>query len=104
MAAPAKALLEEFVEQGLTVRAMARELGKSPSTIRHWLRRYELKTDRMRVLALQPGARPVVFVRTCPRHGRTEHTRDERGHYRCGRWSRDTGDRVPAPGEGAARL
>jgi Helix-turn-helix domain len=82
---PNREALEELVEAGLTVRAMAARLERSPTTIRFWLRRYELQTDRMRVLALGSGDRPPTFVRTCRVHGRAEHVSDERGTYRCKR-------------------
>jgi transposase len=73
--------LEPLVEQGATHEEMAEALGRSTSTVRHWLNKYELKTNsrrgpRPRVLrdrveeALRQGFRTLRA--DCPRHGHTE--------------------------------
>src|SRR4051812_38653086 len=43
--------LRELVDRGLSIRAIAAELDVSYSTVRHWLKRYELATPRTRTLA-----------------------------------------------------
>lgn len=40
-----RAVLEELVARDLTIRAMAAELDRSPTTVRHWLGRYGLTTS-----------------------------------------------------------
>lgn len=39
-------LLEDFCERGLTTRAIADSVGKSQTTIRYWLKRFGLLTNR----------------------------------------------------------
>ena len=76
--------LEGLVEAGLSIAEIAAELGRSKATVRHWLRRYELKTrgGRRRV-ARQAGLVTVELV--CKRHGRTTFFLETRGSYRCKR-------------------
>src|SRR3954470_8819344 len=40
-----RAVLENLVEQGLSIRQIASELRVSAGTVRHWLGRYGLKTS-----------------------------------------------------------
>ena len=40
--------LEELVQAGLTLREIADELERSPTTIRHWLRKHDLQLRRAR--------------------------------------------------------
>jgi len=69
-------VLRELVAQGRSTREIAMAVGRSQSTVRHWLRRYDLAT-RPRT----PGPTPAgaVFEGTCARHGLTRMT------YRRGR-------------------
>jgi IS30 family transposase len=67
--------LEPLVEHGATIRQIADALGRSTSTIRHWLKRYGLRTKRRwrrkEVLeAVRVGK--VELEMTCPRHGPTK--------------------------------
>ncbi|MBA3421711.1 MAG: helix-turn-helix domain-containing protein [Thermoleophilaceae bacterium] len=81
-----RATLSALVEEGLSIRQIAERLDRSPTSVRHWLRRYGLKTDGRR------GRRPVNEAErdgpqdaraTCPHHGLTLHRWfDDRG-YRC---------------------
>jgi len=38
--------LEPLVARGLTLQAMSDELDVSPSTVRHWMREFDLRTRR----------------------------------------------------------
>jgi hypothetical protein len=75
--------LAALVDRGLSVRAMASELGVSYATVQHWLRRHGLKTAR----AIQRAERRVgadAFEAVCPRHGRTAFVRrSDGGGNRC---------------------
>jgi transposase-like protein len=78
-------MLAAFVDEGLSVRAIAAQLGLSVATVRHWLRRHGLATDRQGV---PPGVRSVV--RTCKAHGRTTFVRYGTGDsLRCERCRKD---------------
>ena len=76
-------VLEALVQEGLTLRAIAAELGVSQSTVRHWLVRHGLRTARRRVPLRE---RPPEITRTCRTHGPTRFARvGSAGHYRCKR-------------------
>jgi hypothetical protein len=78
--------LEALVARGLSLRAMAAELGVSYSTVRHWMRRYGLATPRARRLAASGQAHAsgaAQAVLECPRHGATLHLRRGAGGVRC---------------------
>ena len=73
--------LEALVTEGLSIRAIAAELGISYATVQHWLRRHALKTRGRRP---RTAAREVV--RTCPRHGPTTFVAyGPEDHHRCER-------------------
>ena len=85
----AREQLEPLVEKGLSITQLATELDRSKATIRHWLRRYGLKTwspsggrrkDESQA-ALSRGLREATM--TCARHGETDFVIDGRGYYRC---------------------
>ena len=81
----ARSTLEGLVGEGLSTREIATRLGLSQSTIRHWLRKYGLRTHRAR-RENSRGTRGVHVDRqimTCPRHGATEFWLEQRGIYRC---------------------
>jgi transposase len=83
--------LEDLVNSGLSIAAIAEATSLSKATVRHWLTRYGLKTHgalgrRPRVKATQ--ARAAGLERTtmeCKHHGQTAFVLDCRGYYRCGR-------------------
>ena len=80
--------LESLVAQGLSYRAIAAELGVAPLTVRKWLARFGIETERtirlrMGRAARESGARTVLLI--CRRHGRTTFVRDTRGVHRCRR-------------------
>lgn len=76
--------LEVLVEEGLTIEQIGRRIDRRPTSVRHWLRRYGVKTIRAR----QPlgEGRPAVIVRRCQRHGFSAFVRSgSAGRYRCKR-------------------
>jgi transposase len=86
-----KGRLEALVGAGMTIAEIADAIGRSKATVRHWMRRYGLRTGRAR------GRRPAELARankeagrltvtmTCTRHGETEFLLEGRGYYRCKR-------------------
>jgi transposase len=81
-----RAELEALVALGMSIRQMADELGVSYTTVRHWLKRYQLKTPRARRLAATAAARAAdlaAAIATCPRHGPTTYGRVAPRQYRC---------------------
>jgi transposase len=84
--------LRELVEEGASIRAMAAELGAGYSTIRHWLKRLELATDR--TVRRREGDRArreglqCAYMR-CPRHGHTTFLERQDGGFRCARCRTD---------------
>jgi hypothetical protein len=73
------------VEGGLSIRQIASELGSSPGTVRHWLRRYGMKTLPARYASGETD-KPPAILRECRRHGWTQFVRvGGCGHYRCAR-------------------
>jgi transposase-like protein len=74
-----------LVDKGLSTREIAERIGMSQSTVRHWLRRYGLRTQRAR-RENSHGLRGVHSDRVqleCGRHGVTEFWLEARGIYRC---------------------
>ena len=75
----------------MSIAEIAEEVGLSKGTVRHWLRRYGLRTSN------QSGRRPnsaaragkqagaLVITMTCPHHDDTEFILEGRGFYRCRR-------------------
>ena len=80
--------LQALVEAGVSIRIMAKELGVGSSTVRYWLRKLKLETDRSMRLreakrACRDGSKPVYLK--CPTHGRTAFVGRVDGGLRCGR-------------------
>ena len=77
--------LKKLVASDATVAEMAETLNRSTSTIRYWLKRYEVRS----VNSCGPksrragGSRFATFE--CRRHGITEFILEGRGYYRCKR-------------------
>ncbi len=69
--------LEPLVAQGLTIEGIAQRLGIGDTTVRHWLKRYGLKTHGSRYRSARgdvgdgPDRRDIDVE--CPRHGLTRH-------------------------------
>jgi transposase len=76
--------LEQLVAQNLTVREIADAVDRSSTTVRHWLRRYDLettteaRTKRARGTESQPR-----LERECPKHGLTVFARRKTGVVQC---------------------
>jgi transposase-like protein len=80
-------LLTEIVACDLSVRDMADVLERSPTTVRHWLRRHGLESGPTRrraavAAADRDGIRELELP--CDRHGPTRHVRRADG-FRCAR-------------------
>jgi transposase len=65
-----RAGLEALVHEGRSVREIAASLGRSPTTVRHWLRRYGLQTQPSRY-ARRDAPKPAAIIRECASHGWT---------------------------------
>lgn len=75
--------LEALLKDGATLAEMAAKLDRNSSTIRYWLKRFDLKVinPRGRRRRRADGARLATFE--CARHGVTEFVLEGRGYYRC---------------------
>jgi hypothetical protein len=80
----ARAELEALVQEGRSIREIAAELERSATAIRHWLAKYDLRTQPSRYV--RGSSKPASVVRECARHGWTTFVKTGRaGHLRCGR-------------------
>ena len=77
-------LLEPLVEQGLSIREIAKTLELSAATVRHWLARHDLRT-RPHHYSLRGEPKPAAIMRECALHGWTKFVRIGAGRYRCAR-------------------
>ena len=78
--------LQELVEEGLSIRQIAAELGVSYTTVRHWLAKHGITTPRARRLAETAPARLAGAETTeaeCPTHGVTTFIRRGTDGFRC---------------------
>ena len=76
--------LEPLIACGMSIRDIARELERSPTTVRHWLRQHGLKTSAAQRTRRDGSTAPEV-VRDCPRHGWTWFRMVGGKRYRCAR-------------------
>lgn len=81
--APPKDELERMLRLGMSLREIAKQMDRSLATIRHWMRKYELKAAPHRHDGPQDRRRQTTL--SCRRHGRTEFVLEGRGSYRCKR-------------------
>lgn len=85
----AKERLEDLVDAGMTIAAMARELERSKATVRYWLGKYGLRTRNPCRRRSRPAAREAKrdgrpsIVMLYPTHGEAEFSIEGRGYYRC---------------------
>jgi transposase len=78
--------LVELVHAGASIATMAEALQRSPTTVRHWLGKYGLETERTARLKEGRAAKEAgvgVISLVCRHHGRTEFAVEGRGTYRC---------------------
>lgn len=81
-------LLEELVVDGRSIAEIAEAVELSKGTVRHWLRKYGLSTQRNAQGTEAASARAAGLLtirRACATHGLTEFVIEGRGHYRCKR-------------------
>jgi len=79
-----KGYLEECLANGMSLEAIAREIGNHRSTVGYWVKKHGLKAVNRRDPRRRRGsAKNARFE--CRRHGVTEFTLEGRGHYRCKR-------------------
>jgi hypothetical protein len=88
--APGREELERLITEGLSSYKIASRLAVTVSTVRHWLRRYELQTKpgirRNHALSQSSkGGGASRAVLECLRHGEVEFFRRPDGGYRCSR-------------------
>jgi transposase-like protein len=84
-------LLTELVGNGLSVRQIAAALDRSATTVRHWLRKYNLSTKptkrrAMVAAAIRAGMKELTLH--CGRRGQGRHVLRSDG-YRCSRCESD---------------
>ena len=79
-----RSVLGALVASGASTARIANEVGRTESSVRHWLRSYGLETRRAKQLReWQEDGRsgPAFIKRKCPRHGVTSYKWV--GRYRC---------------------
>lgn len=81
--APSKEEMEGLLAAGLSLREVADRLDRSLATIRHWMKRYELKSSNRS--PSPPGEKGDEISRRCRHHGVTQFVLEGRGYYRCKR-------------------
>lgn len=84
--------LAPLVASGGSIAAMAGSLGVSPTTVRHWLGRYGLRTERTTRLAATKAAREgghATAVAICPVHGADSVLVPRGDGFRCQRCRSD---------------
>src|SRR5215211_1871304 len=86
--APAKEDLERLLGAGLSLREVAHRMDRSLATIRHWMRKYEMETERSSRLreskdACRKGSKTASL--RCPKHGPSTFVARSDGRFRCGR-------------------
>lgn len=79
--APPKDQLEQLLRLGMSLREIATEMDRSLATIRHWMRKYQLKAPPHRQARPGDGRRQTTL--SCRWHGRTDFVMEGRGSYRC---------------------
>ena len=78
--------LEGMVEEGMSIAQMALRLGRSKTTVRHWLGKFGLETKaagRRRATKKARETNQRVAELTCEHHGATAFLLEGRGNFRC---------------------
>jgi transposase-like protein len=82
-------LLEPLVEAGMTIAEIAEAVRRSKGTVRHWMRKYGLRTKNASGRESAEGSRAaraaglLTTTMTCVHHGEAEFVLEGRGYYRC---------------------
>jgi transposase-like protein len=83
---PTREQLNAFVESGATLAEIANRLGRSNSSVRYWLKKYDMKTKNpVGPRSTGRAAKPRTLLRECPLHGWTEFVLRNQCEYRCKR-------------------
>jgi transposase-like protein len=78
--------LEPLIEQCATLEQIASALDVSVSTVRHWLKKFGLRTmNKRRRRPTGDGPAPLVIPDICRHHGEAEFILERLGAYRCKR-------------------
>lgn len=82
--------LAPLIERGMSIAQIAEAVNRSKGTVRHWLRKYGLKTKAQRWVGEESTrsmrrAGKATAMRECGKHGITEFWLEGRGYYRCKR-------------------
>jgi IS30 family transposase len=80
--------LEALVEAGMTIAEIARAVDRCKATVRHWLKRYELRTlpsQRIELSRMAKQGGLATITLDCRQHGESAHVLCEDGTYRCKR-------------------
>jgi Homeodomain-like domain len=78
--------LTELVNEGHSLAGIARILGVSPTTVRHWAKKYKLETRRTERVRAGKESRAdglAIVPMHCRRHGLAPFWLEGRGAYRC---------------------
>jgi transposase len=81
-----RAALEGLVARGFSIAEIATEVALSKATVRHWLRRYDLRTRPTVRIETVRSARDrgrAHVILTCKRHGEGDFVIEGSGYYRC---------------------
>jgi transposase len=82
----AESVLKTDIARGMSIRGIGLAHGVSEGTVKHWLRRYGLQTNRaarMQASEVAHRTQKEVFAMPCPHHGTTPHILEGRGCFRC---------------------
>jgi len=77
--------LAPLVAAGLSTAQIAEKVGRSKTTVRHWLREHGLTTQWSGRREASAERREVLLLK-CRRHGLTRFSLRRAGGYRCNKW------------------